>query len=117
MNRSKTPIHPPPRGLDKLLERFCAPHLLEEVMGDLHERYYLRVQRVGEAKARKQYWREMLAYARPYIFKRRPSQYSKPIFTDMLRNYFKIAFRNLLRKKVYSAINTEDEHTASHPDG
>lgn len=105
MNRSKTPIHPPPRWLDKLLERFCASHLLEEVLGDLHERYYLRVQRVGEAKARKQYWREVLAFARPEIFKRRPSQYSKPIFTDMLRNYFKIAFRNLLRKKVYSAIN------------
>ena len=32
----------PPRWLDKLVERFCAPHLLEQVMGDLHERYYLK---------------------------------------------------------------------------
>ena len=95
----------PPRWPEKLLEWFCAPHLLEEVMGDLHERYYLRVQRIGEAKAKKQYWREVLAYVRPSIFKRRSSQYTQPIFTDMLRNYFKIAFRNLLSKKVYSGIN------------
>jgi predicted permease len=95
----------PPRWLDKLLERFCAPHLLEEVLGDLHERYYLRVQRLGEAKARKQYWGEVLAYMRPAIFKRRSSQYTKPIFTDMLRNYFKIARRNVYRNKAYSLIN------------
>ena len=95
----------PPRWLDKLLERFCAPHLLEEVLGDLHERYYLRVQRLGEAKARKQYWGEVLAYMRPAIFKCRSSQYTKPIFTDMLRNYFKIARRNVYRSKAYSLIN------------
>ncbi|MEX1240511.1 MAG: ABC transporter permease [Cyclobacteriaceae bacterium] len=103
--KEQKPDASPPRWLDKLVERFCAPHLVEEVMGDLHERYHLRVRRFGQAKARKQYWREVLAYARPHIFKRRPSPYPKPIFTDMLRNYFKIAFRNLLSKKFYSAIN------------
>lgn len=95
----------PPRWPDKLLEYFCAPHLLEEVIGDLHERYYLRVQRVGEAKARKQYWREVLAYMRPSIFQRKKSYYSKSIAMDMFKNYFTIAFRNLLSKKFYAAIN------------
>ena len=95
----------PPRWPDKLLERFCAPHLLEEVIGDLHERYYLRVQRVGEVKARRQYWQEVLAYMRPYIFQRKTSYYSKFIDMDMLKNYFTIAFRNLSKQKVYSFIN------------
>lgn len=95
----------PPRWPDKLLERFCAPHLLEQVMGDLHERYHLRVQRQGEAEARKQYWKEVLAYMRPAIFKRRSSPYTKPIPTDMFRNYFSIARRNVYRNKVYSSIN------------
>ena len=95
----------PPRWLDKLLEHFCAPHLLEEVMGDLHERYNLRVKRMGEVKARKQYWREVLAYIRPYIFKRKKSYYPKSIPMDMFKNYFIIAFRNLLSKKFYSIIN------------
>ncbi|MEM1134745.1 MAG: ABC transporter permease [Bacteroidota bacterium] len=104
---SKVPKNPhsPPRWLDKLLERFCAPHLLEEVMGDLHERYYLKVQRLGEAKARKWYWREVFAYMRPTFLKRRPSSYSKSVPMDMLKNYFIIAFRNLCNKKFYSTIN------------
>ena len=104
MSKQEPPYHPP-RWLDKLLEKICAPHLLEEVMGDLHERYYLRVQRVGEAKARKQYWREVLAYMRPYIFKRKKSYYSKSIAMDMFKNYFKIALRNMAKQKVYSFIN------------
>lgn len=95
----------PPRWMDKLLERFCDPHLLEEVLGDLHERYHLRVQRLGEATARKQYWGEVLAYMRPAIFKHPSSQCTKPVFTDMLRNYFKIARRNVYRNKAYSLIN------------
>jgi len=93
----------PPRWPTKLLKRFCAPHLLEEVMGDLHERYQLRVQRMGEAKAKRQYWREVLAYVRPSILKR---QYNtKSISMDMFKNYFKIAFRNLRAKKFYAGIN------------
>ena len=101
------PKHPyqPPRWPDKLLEWFCAPHLLEEVMGDLHERFYLRVQRIGEAKARRQYWREMLAYMRPDILRHKKNKYTVIINMDMLKNYFKVAFRNLLGKKFYSIIN------------
>jgi putative ABC transport system permease protein len=95
----------PPRWLDKLVERFCAPHLLEQVMGDLHERYYLRSKRQGEAKARSIYWREVLAYMRRSVFKRKIVYRTKPFSADMFANYFKIAFRNLLRQKVYSGIN------------
>jgi ABC-type antimicrobial peptide transport system permease subunit len=102
---TKDPKQQPPRWLDRLVERFCESHLLEEVMGDLHERYYLRTRKYGEAKARTAYWREVLAYLRPMIFKRRFSKYTKPIVTDMLRNYFKIARRNVYRNKAYALIN------------
>ncbi|MEM1134746.1 MAG: permease prefix domain 2-containing transporter [Bacteroidota bacterium] len=104
MSNAKPPYRPP-RWPDRILARFCAPHLLEEVMGDLHERYYLNVKKIGEQKARKRYWRETLAYVRPTIFKRQPSPYAKPIFTDMIQNYLKIAFRSILKYKVYSALN------------
>jgi putative ABC transport system permease protein len=95
----------PPRWPDKLVKVFCAPHLIEEVMGDLHERYSLKVQRLGEAKARRQYWREVLAYMRPYIFKHKKPRYTKPLFSDMLRNNVNLALRNLKRRKAYAFIN------------
>ena len=95
----------PPRLADRLLMFFCAPHLREEVLGDLHERYVLRVQQSGEANARRRYWREVLAYVRPAFIKREPGKYPNPTTTDMLRNYLKIAFRNLARNKVSSFIN------------
>jgi putative ABC transport system permease protein len=95
----------PPRWLDKLVERFCAPHLLEQVMGDLHERYYRRAEREGEARARKMYWREVLAYMRPSVFKRKTFYCPNSISIDVLRNYFISAVRNLYRKRFYTAIN------------
>lgn len=95
----------PPRWLDKLVERFCAPHLLEQVMGDLHERFYRRAERVGEDRARRMYLREALAYIRPSVFRRRKSYTIKPSLPDMFTNYFKVGFRNILRKKVYTGIN------------
>ena len=95
----------PPRWLDNLVERFCAPHLLEQVMGDLHERYYLRVEKEGEAKAKRRYWREVLAYMRPSIFKHKTVSHAKPFVADMIRNYFTITYRNLWRRKIFSFIN------------
>ncbi|MEQ9443656.1 MAG: permease prefix domain 2-containing transporter [Cyclobacteriaceae bacterium] len=105
MSKPKHPHHSPPRWPDKLLEWFCAPELLEEVLGDLHERYYLKVQKVGETKARREYWREVLAYLRPAIIKRPSIRSITSISPDMLRNYFKIAFRNIIRSQAFSAIN------------
>ncbi len=97
----------PPKWLDQWVAWCCAPHLREEVMGDLHERYQLRVKRLGEQQARLLYWRDVLTYLRPSILKRQPSEYpSSSLFTsDMLRNYLKIAFRNLWKSKGYAAIN------------
>jgi len=100
-HRSKSPPSLP----DKILSRLCAPHLLEEVLGDLHERYALNVRKIGEQKAKKRYWREAIAYLRPSILKREPSPYSKPNFTEMLKNYFVVTLRNLWKQKLYGFIN------------
>ena len=63
----------PPKWLDKLLTWLVAPHLQEEVLGDIHERYALRLRRLGERKARLTYWREVLAYVRPSMIRRKPT--------------------------------------------
>ncbi|GAB3725460.1 ABC transporter permease [Spirosoma lituiforme] len=100
----------PPNWLNKLLGWLVAPHLREEVLGDIHERYARRVQRLGERRARLTYWREGLAYIRPSFIQRKQTdpvyrQYPQPAYTDMLRNYLKIAFRTLSRNKLYTTLN------------
>nr|WP_295931539.1 permease prefix domain 2-containing transporter [uncultured Dyadobacter sp.] len=97
----------PPRWLDKLATRICAPHLREELLGDLHERYALRHRRTGARRANSFFIREVAALLRPSIMKRKPSPYGSPsaFSPDMLRNYFKIGSRVLLKNSNYSLIH------------
>ena len=97
----------PPAWASRLLEAFCAPHLLEEVQGDLEERFGRRVSLFGERVARRQYVAEVLGFLRPFALKRKPDDSHQPFSINslMLRNYFKIAWRNLARNKTFAAIN------------
>jgi putative ABC transport system permease protein len=77
------------------------------VQGDLHERFHRRAKVWGEKEARKQYIWEVLGYLLPHrrmAFTSTHNAY-QPNDTDMFRNYFKIAWRNLQRNKGYAAIN------------
>ncbi|WPP52701.1 ABC transporter permease [Catalinimonas niigatensis] len=94
----------PPRWGDYLLESFCAPQLLEEVQGDLHELYCLWVKEFGEQKANRLYLWHTLKFFRLYAVKRNtPHIHINPM--EMFYNYFKIGLRNILRYKVFSFIN------------
>ncbi|GAB3995479.1 ABC transporter permease [Spirosoma daeguense] len=97
----------PPRPADKLLEWFCAPHLLEEIQGDLYERYVRDVQRSGQAGANRLYWLNVLRFVRPFALKRQANDYQTPFFLSplMLRNYLKTSFRSLAKNKVSTLIN------------
>lgn len=100
------PLKPPPLA-DRFLKFFCAPHLLEDIQGDLHEEFDYQVKRIGLTRARWRYWRDVLGFFQPRYIKRKPSPYptTYSYSPDMLQNYFKIAWRNLLKNKVYSFIN------------
>lgn len=98
----------PPRWADKLLEWFCAPHLLEEVQGDLYERFQKNLRVFGEKTAQREYIKSVFGFIRPFALKRKKelSPVSTPLYIQiMISNYFKIAFRNLLKYKGYSFIN------------
>ncbi|SDK02084.1 putative ABC transport system permease protein [Catalinimonas alkaloidigena] len=106
----KQPDFLPPRGADRLLERFCAPDLREEVLGDLHELYGTWEVRYGRRKARQRYWWHVLKFLRPSALKRRrpiPNQSSTslPLMFDMIRNYLLVAFRHLQRRKGFTLLN------------
>ncbi|NIJ52226.1 ABC transporter permease [Dyadobacter arcticus] len=97
----------PPKWLDRLARWICAPHLRETHIGDLQERYALRVSRFGIKKASSWYRREVLGLIRPSIMKRqKPSHSSQTFFNfDMLANYFKIGSRVLIKNRGYSFIH------------
>jgi len=98
----------PPQWADRLLEWFCAPHLLEEVQGDLHERFEKNLRLFGEQTARREYIKGVLGFIKPFALKRKKelSSVSTSLYIQiMISNYFKVAFRNLLRYKGYSFIN------------
>ena len=104
MSKSENP-YKPPRWADNLLKRFCSSELTEEILGNLHERYALKVQKVGERKAKQQYVGEVWAFIRLANFKRNNSDYYSPQFTDMLVYYLKIAGKNIFRNKVFSGFS------------
>lgn len=101
--RNRQPHIPaPPRFATKFLRWFCSEDLEEEIYGDLLEAYNFRADQKGIALARRMYVLDVLRFFKPYAFEK----YSRSKqFLPMWTNYFKIAFRNLLKKKGSTAIN------------
>ncbi|WP_222930303.1 ABC transporter permease [Larkinella punicea] len=104
----------PPRWATRLLEISCAPPLLEEMEGDLRERFLRNARLFGEPYARRQYVREVLGFVRRrpgrtsgVMRKKTSTAYSQVYLFQpaMIQNYFKTAWRNLLKNRFYSLIN------------
>jgi cell division protein FtsX len=79
--------------------------LLEDVQGDLQEVFLRQARQEGVGKARRAYWRAVLAYVRPFYLTRKPKPYPNPLFSDMLRHYTTIALRQIMQNKAFSFLN------------
>ncbi|GAA4454370.1 ABC transporter permease [Nibrella saemangeumensis] len=104
----------PPRWTHWLLTTLHPSETLEEVEGDLVELYTYWYHRAGRIQATLRYVLNVVSVLPPFVRRRQPKQkdYLKPeygtissLHPDMIRNYLKIAFRNLLKHKGYSFIN------------
>ncbi len=110
MNHPPTPA--PPRLARRLLRWRCPADQLEELEGDLEELFADWVRQSGLARARYRYWFHVLGFLRPVPFRQPAARpYFQPLYRhtltpfDMLRNYWNIARRNLLKHKASSLIN------------
>ena len=92
----------PPKWADHFLQWFVDEKLLEEIQGDLHEAYYHRIKTEGLSKARWKFVEDVFRFFRPYAFEKYSDTKQ---FLPMFTNYFKIAFRNILHRKQFTAIN------------
>lgn len=93
----------PPKLARSILLWFLRDDLVEEVLGDLDEKFYNELKNKSSTRAKLNYWYQVFHYMRPFaIRKMKPSSLNH---YDMFQNYFKIGIRNLLKNKGYSFIN------------
>ncbi|HEV8515552.1 MAG TPA: permease prefix domain 2-containing transporter, partial [Cyclobacteriaceae bacterium] len=103
----------PPKYAIRFLEWYCPSALHEGIEGDLIEQFeedlkpsdrFERSEGYLIRRARRRFVLNTLKFFRPGIIFR--NRRSINLFqTDMLKNYFKIAFRSLWRSKAHSFIN------------
>lgn len=102
----------PPILAEKFFEWYCDNAAIEDLHGDLDELFYANLERMSVTRARFKYCQQVLSLVFSYTIKKRKqgsryhtySSYSKNQ-TIMIGNYFKVASRNILKRKMYSFIN------------
>lgn len=103
------PAAGPPRWASWLLSRFSPPGAADELQGDLLEMYAYWLKTVGVRAARWQYGLAVLRLIRPFTrsMNNQSKYYPQPssFHPAMIRNYFKIARRNLWHKRLYTSLN------------
>jgi putative ABC transport system permease protein len=82
---------------------FLRHDLAEEVRGDLEEKFSVTLKTKSVIRAQLNYWYQVLSYLRPFAIRKTSFDYLNS--SGMYRNYFKITLRNLVKHKLYSAIN------------
>jgi putative ABC transport system permease protein len=101
----------PPRIADRFFYWYCQQASIEDLHGDAEELFYQELEKMSPLKAKLNYCRNIISLMFSYTVKRRKEhssyhQLSSTTFNFyMLRNYFVIASRNLLKHRFFTMIN------------
>ncbi len=83
----------------KLLHTFCPPHLLEEIEGDLVQKFERDVKNFGERKAKRRLLWNVVRFCRLGILLR--NKFSIELNKlPMFQNYFKTTYRHIFKSKI-----------------
>lgn len=93
----------PPRLADRFLKFFCSSTFFEEVQGDLHEWFAMRVEEKGLVRARLHYYYDVVTYIRGFRLKRLNEMEGNNGM--LLVNYIKVASRQFKKNFWYSTLN------------
>ncbi len=94
----------PPKLFLRFFRWYCHPEMLSHIEGDMMELYAERLRDLGKRKADLKFIRDVIFLCRPGII--RPVTVETNVNQyDMVKSYFKVGWRNMLRNKGYSAIN------------
>ncbi len=93
----------PPKRAIQFLRWFCREDYLEEIEGDLTE-VFIKQAETAPRKAKWKFSWSVIKYFRPEFMKSFNNSYQLNS-TGMYKNYFKVGIRNILKYKVFSAIN------------
>lgn len=94
----------PPKLFLNFFRWYCHPEMADHIEGDMMELYTERVRGFGKRKADLKFIRDVILLCRPGII--RPVTVGTHVNQyDMVKSYFKVGWRNMLRSKGYSAIN------------
>ena len=99
--KHKRPI--PPKRAEQFLQWFLRDELVEEVLGDLEEKFFSVAESKSPVRAKLNYWYQVLNYLRPFAIK---NAIDIPFtYTAMYKHNFLVSRRMLMRNKAYSLIN------------
>lgn len=89
----------PPVLREKILRWILPSDEVEALLGDFEEIYEEIWKKKGRSAARRWYWIQILRLL--------PSSFTNMIYWsgEMLKNYLKVAFRNIKRNKIFSLVN------------
>ncbi|RKQ43087.1 putative ABC transport system permease protein [Roseivirga pacifica] len=96
--------HEPPRWSITLLRLYCKPRALEIIEGDAYELFYRRIETEGLKAARRKFSWDVIRFFRLRYIKGL-EDFNSLNNISMFKNYFKTAFRSLMKQRFYSFIN------------